>query len=60
MYGPITMLWCNNHLVKHIPWSSFKMVESDWTRVVDASDILAVESFHFATRGDTNEIQLGF
>jgi hypothetical protein len=56
MYGPITTLRRDNRLVKHIPWSAFKMVESDWMRVIDARDILAVELFfHFATRGNTNE-----
>ena len=53
MYGPITTLWRDNHLVKHIPWSAFKMVELDWMRVIDAHDILAVELFfHFTTRGN--------
>ena len=31
MYGPITTLQCNNWLVKHIPWSAFKMTDQDWT-----------------------------
>ena len=47
MYGPITMLQCDNCLVKHIPWSAFKMVESDWLRVVDTHDILAVSHVIF-------------
>jgi hypothetical protein len=56
MYGPITTIRRDNRLVKHIPWSAFKMVELDWMRVIDARDILAVWLFlHFATRGD-NEI----
>jgi hypothetical protein len=42
MYGPITTLRRNNRVEKHIPWSAFKMVERDWTRVTDARDILAV------------------
>jgi hypothetical protein len=42
MYGPITTLRHNNRLVKHIPWSAFKMTDNDWNRVVDARDILAV------------------
>ena len=47
MYGPITTLWRDNRLVKHIPWSAFKMTDRDWTRVVDARDILGVSTFTF-------------
>jgi len=64
MYGPITTLQCDNRLVKHIPWSAFKMVESDWLRVVDTRDILVVSHvvFIFATQSnkecqDSNRIQ---
>ena len=42
MYGPITTLCANNRLVKHIPWSAFKLSDQDWHRVVDARDILRV------------------
>ena len=35
----LTTLWCDNWVIKHIPWSAFKMVESDWTRVIDIYDI---------------------
>ena len=42
MYGPITMLCRDNRVVKHIPWSAFKMTDSDWNWVIDARDILAV------------------
>jgi len=42
MYGPITMLCANNRLIKHIPWSVFKLSDQDWHRVVDAHDILRV------------------
>ena len=42
MYGPITMLRRDNRVVKHIPWSAFKMSDQDWCRVVDARDILQV------------------
>jgi len=54
MYGPITTLRRNNHVVKHIPWSAFKMVDQDWTRVVDARDILGVSRFVFAACPRTN------
>jgi hypothetical protein len=46
MYGPITTLRRNNRLVKHIPWSAFKMSDRDWTRVIDARDILGVSLFN--------------
>jgi len=42
MYGPITTLRRDNHVVKHIPWSAFKMTDADWNRVIDAHDILRV------------------
>jgi len=42
MYGPITTLRRDGHLVKHIKRSAFKLIENDWVRVVDARDILAV------------------
>jgi len=40
MYGPITTLQCDGHLVKYILWTAFKMFDRDWHRVVDAQDIL--------------------
>ncbi len=42
MYGPITTLRRDNHLVKHIPWTAFKLTDCDWFRVIDACDILVV------------------
>jgi len=54
MYGPITTLWHDNRLVKHIPWSAFKMSDQDWTRVVDARDILGVSTFHFTSVTTSN------
>ena len=42
MYGPIMTLRCDNRLVKHIPWTAFKMTDLDWVRVIDAHDILGV------------------
>ncbi|KAF8173118.1 hypothetical protein BJ912DRAFT_859590, partial [Pholiota molesta] len=50
LYGPITSIRHDNRLMKHIPWSAFKMVEQDWKRVIDARDIL----------GDSNRIQQYF
>ncbi len=44
MYGPITTLRRDNRLVKHIPWTAFKMTDLDWIRVVDARDILGVRT----------------
>jgi hypothetical protein len=42
MYGPITTLRRDSRVVKHIPWSAFKMTDADWNRVIDARDILGV------------------
>jgi len=57
MYGPITTLRRDNRLLKHIPWSAFKMVDLDWTRVTDARDILEVSRFfiHFAVRANKED-----
>jgi hypothetical protein len=49
LYGPITTLRSNtNQVIKHIPWTAFKMVEQDWVRVVDARDILHVIDSDFS------------
>ena len=37
IYGPITGLRHDNRLIKHIPWSAFKMADQDWIRVIDAT-----------------------
>jgi len=50
MYGPITTLCRNNHIVKHIPWSAFKLADEDWTRVVNARDILEVRIHSYLFR----------
>jgi hypothetical protein len=41
-YGPITTICRNGHVVKHIPWTSFAITETDWERVKQVCDILAV------------------
>ena len=51
MYGPITTLQRDNHLVKHIPWTAFKMTDLDWDRIVDAWDILAVSTLFSCGNG---------
>ena len=56
MYGPITTLQRDNRLVKHIPWSAFKMSDQDWTRVVDAHDILGVSTFNFTSVTTSNAL----
>ena len=49
LYGSITTLRSNtNQVIKHIPWTAFKMVEQDWVRVVDARDILHVIDSDFS------------
>src|ERR1700678_2716157 len=47
MYGPITTLRRDNRISKHIPRSAFKLTDLDWTRVVDARDILGVSIVNF-------------
>jgi hypothetical protein len=42
MYGPITTLCRNGCIVKHIPWSAFKITDTGWNQVIDACDILGV------------------
>ena len=42
IFGPITTLRRDNRAVKHVPWSAFKLADSDWQRVVDVCDILKV------------------
>jgi hypothetical protein len=42
LYGPITTLRQENRVVKHVPWSAFKLADNDWRRVVDVRDILKV------------------
>ena len=42
IFGPITTLRRENRVVKHLPWSAFKLADSDWQRVVDVRDILKV------------------
>ncbi|KAF8461319.1 hypothetical protein DFH94DRAFT_640945, partial [Russula ochroleuca] len=49
-FGSITTLRRDGHIVKHIPWSVFKLSELDWSRVRDAAAILA----------DSNAIQQYF
>ena len=54
MYGSITTLQHDNWLVKHIPWSAFKMSDRDWTWVIDVCDILGVSSFNFMSATMSN------
>jgi hypothetical protein len=42
LFGPITTIRGDNRVVKHVPWSAFKLADSDWQRVVDVRDILKV------------------
>jgi hypothetical protein len=41
-YGPITTIRRNGRVVKHIPWTVFAITETDWERVKQVCDILAV------------------
>lgn len=69
MYGPITTLRRDNHIVKHIPWSAFKLTDFDWIRVLDVRDILGVHIINlfinklihsFIFLQDSNRIQQHF
>ncbi|RDB30472.1 hypothetical protein Hypma_007293 [Hypsizygus marmoreus] len=42
LFGPITTIRRNGRVEKHIPWSAFKMSETDWQRINDAKEILAM------------------
>ena len=42
IFGPIATLQRENCIVKHLPWSAFKLADNDWQRVVDVRDILGV------------------
>jgi hypothetical protein len=42
IFGPITTLRRDNRVVKRVPWSAFKLSDSDWAQVVDVRDILKV------------------
>jgi hypothetical protein len=46
LYGPITTLRRDGHVLKKIPWTVFSLSESDWVRVLDARQILAVSILH--------------
>ena len=56
-----------NHVVKHVPWSAFKLEDDDWHRVVDVRDILQVCKVPCSLFGiklkhiqDSNQIQQHF
>ena len=42
VYGPITTIRRNGHIIKHLPWSAFRLSDSDWKRVLDVKTILQV------------------
>lgn len=42
LFGPMTTVRKNGRLVKHIPWSAFRLDDEDWQRVNDVTEILAV------------------
>jgi hypothetical protein len=42
LYGPITTVHTDGQVIKSIPWSAFRCSNRDWTRVLDARNILAV------------------
>jgi len=42
LYGPITVIHWNGHILKKIQWSAFKLSDWDWARVLDTKSILEV------------------
>ena len=42
MYGPITTIHRNGHIIKHLPWSAFRLSDSDLQRVLYVKTILEV------------------
>ena len=42
LFGLITVIRQNGHVVKKIPWTAFKLDDTDWARIADAQAILAV------------------
>jgi hypothetical protein len=46
LYGPITTLRHDGHVLKKLPWTAFTLSDADWARVLDAKQILAVSALH--------------
>ena len=44
LFGPITTIRANGKVVKKIPWSAFRLSDSDWVRIEDVRLILQVRS----------------
>jgi hypothetical protein len=65
-YGPITTIRREGRIVKRIPWSAFALSVSDWERVKEASELLAVREHHLSflqqliLYQDSNKIQQYF
>jgi hypothetical protein len=47
LFGPITVICQNGHIVKTIPWSAFNLSDSDWELISDACAILKVSVLTF-------------
>jgi len=45
LYGPITTLWQDGQLIKHIPWTAFNLNDLDWEWVLDMKMILAMSLY---------------
>ena len=41
-YGPMTTIHHDGWICKHIPWSAFKLLDSNWQKVLDVKNILEV------------------
>jgi hypothetical protein len=46
LYGLMTVIRQDGRVQKKIPWSTFQLKESDWSRVLDMKTILVVCSYH--------------
>lgn len=47
MFGPITTLRKDGRLVKHLPWTAFKLADEDWKMVANAAAVLEVRNYLF-------------
>jgi hypothetical protein len=55
----------DRRVVKHIPWTAFKLREKDWEHVIDVRDILqvgliALQKLAYSYKQDSNNIQQHF
>jgi hypothetical protein len=49
MFGPITTVRKEGRVIKNIPWIAFRFSNRDWSRVLDAKNILEVRFYMLFT-----------